>query len=68
MWLSPLTVVYILWGTSYEGTLLDLISFYGKKRASPVAQTVRDLPARQETQVQSQSWEGPQRHWSGYPL
>ena len=55
---------YILWGYFVRFSI-----FYGeKKRASPVAQTVKDLPARQETQVQSLGWEDSQSHWSGYLL
>ena len=39
--------------------LLHICQIHGMNRASLVAQTVKNLPAIQETQVQSLDWEDP---------
>ena len=41
---------------------------YGEKGASLVAQTVKNLPAMQETQVQSLGWDYPPEEGDGNPL
>ena len=39
--------------------VLELENFFTKYGASPVAPSIKNLPAMQETQVQSLGWEDP---------
>ena len=53
---------YVSQNTSYFGRVLT------RKRASLVAQTVKNLPAMQETWIQSLGWGAPAGEGNGYSL
>ena len=51
-----------IWNRSWNTTFTLFNDFY-EQRASLVAQTVKNMPAMQETWVPSLSWE---EYWSGH--
>ena len=51
--------LYLLIGAFSQFTFNIIIDIYATYGASLVAQTVKNLPAMQETWVQSLSWEDP---------
>ena len=53
---------YVSQNTSYFDRVLT------RKRASLVAQMVKNLPAMQETWIQSLAWRAPPGEGNGYPL